>query len=379
MHSPVSFQGYTDHMDSYMNIDAAQAILSDPRWQQVLARDATADGTFFYSVKTTGIYCRPSCGARQPRPENVSFYSTAVAAEAAGFRPCKRCKPRQAEANEYVVKVAAACRGIENAETLPSLTQLAAHAGWSLFHFHRIFKSITGLTPRAYATAFRAQKLRQTLGANMKITDVIYEAGYGSNSRFYASAVDALGMKPKQYAQGGVDAQIHFAIAECGLGSLLVASSNKGVCAISLGHDPETLLRELQDRFPHADLIGGDQGFESMVASVVGFIETPSAGLDLPLDIRGTLFQQKVWQALREIPCGTTVTYSELASRIGAPRAVRAVASACAANTLAVAIPCHRVVRQDGSLSGYRWGVARKKALIEKEAAASTLPPISSE
>lgn len=361
-----------------MNIDAAQAILSDPRWQQVLARDATADGTFFYSVKTTGIYCRPSCGARQPRSENISFHSTAAAAEAAGFRPCKRCRPNQAVTNEYAAKVAAACRTIEGAKTLPSLAQLAAQAGWTQFHFHRIFKAITGLTPRAYAHACRAQKLRQTLGTKMKITDAIYEAGYGSNSRFYASATDALGMKPKQYAKGGVDAQIHFAIAESILGSLLVATSSKGVCAISLGNDPETLLRELQDRFPRADLVGGDQNFESIVATVVGFIETPALTLDLPLDIQGTVFQQKVWQALREIPYGTTVTYSELAKRIGAPNAVRAVASACAANTLAVVIPCHRVVRQDGSLSGYRWGIARKKALIEKEAAATVVPPKSS-
>lgn len=361
-----------------MNVDAAQTILSDPRWQQVLARDAKADGQFFYAVKTTGIYCRPSCGARQPRSENISFHSTAAAAEAAGFRPCKRCRPNQAVTNEYAAKVAAACRTIEGAETLPSLAQLAAQAGWSQFHFHRIFKAITGLTPRAYAHACRAQKLRQTLGTKMKITDAIYEAGYGSNSRFYASATDALGMKPKQYAKGGVDAQIHFAIAESILGSLLVANSSKGVCAISLGNDPETLLRELQDRFPRADLVGCDQNFESIVATVVGFIETPALTLDLPLDIQGTVFQQKVWQALREIPYGTTVTYSELAKRIGAPNAVRAVASACAANALAVVIPCHRVIRQDGSLSGYRWGIERKKALIEKEAAATAVPPKSS-
>lgn len=362
-----------------MNMQAAQKTLNDPRWQQVLGRDATVDGQFFYSVSTTGIYCRPSCGARQPHPKNVEFHLTSAAAEAAGFRPCKRCKPDQIATNEYTLKVAAACRMIEQAETLPSLAQLAATAGWSRFHFHRIFKSITGLTPRAYAHAHRAQKLRQTLDAGMTITDVIYEAGFGSNSRFYASASDTLGMKPRQYAKGGVNTQIRFALAECRLGSLLVASSAKGLCAISLGDDPETLLRALQDRFPRADFVGGDQDFEAIVATVVEFIETPVRQLDLPLDIQGTVFQQQVWQALRNIPYGTTVTYSELAQRIGAPRAVRAVASACAANTFAVAIPCHRVVRQDGSLSGYRWGIARKKALIEKEAAGSTLPPMSSE
>lgn len=360
-------------------MDAAQKTLNDPRWQQVLARDAQADGRFFYSVKTTGIYCRPSCGARQPHPENVDFHLTPESAEAAGFRPCKRCKPNQAVTNEYATKVAVACRAIEGAETLPGLAQLAAQAGWSQFHFHRIFKAITGLTPRAYAHACRAQKLRQTLDAGMNITDAIYETGFGSNSRFYASASDTLGMKPKQYVKGGVNTQIHFAIAKCGLGSLLVASSAKGLCAISLGDDPETLLHELQDRFPHADLVGGDRNFESILATVVSFIETPSAVLDLPLDIQGTVFQQKVWQTLREIPYGTTITYSELASRIDAPKAVRAVASACAANTLAVAIPCHRVVRQDGSLSGYRWGIARKKALIDKEAAGCALPPKSLE
>lgn len=360
-------------------MSAAQKTLNDPRWQQILARDAKADGQFFYSVRTTGIYCRPSCGARQPHPENVDFYLTAVAAEAAGFRPCKRCKPDLVEVNEYVVKVAAACRVIEGAESLPSLAKLAAHAGWSPFHFHRIFKSITGLTPRAYAHACRAQKLRQTLNVGMNITDAIYETGFGSNSRFYASASDTLGMKPKQYVKGGVNTQINFAIAESGLGSLLVARSAKGVCAISLGDDPETLLRELQNRFPRAELVGGDQDFEAIIAAVLGLIETPALTFDLPLDIQGTVFQQKVWQALREIPCGTTMTYSQLANIIGAPKAVRAVASACAANTLAVAIPCHRVVRQDGSLSGYRWGIARKKALIEKEAAGSTLPPMSSE
>lgn len=366
-----------------MNMHAAQHTLNDPRWQQVLARDAAADGQFFYSVKTTGIYCRPSCGARQPLPENVDFHWTAAAAEAAGFRPCKRCKPDQVAASEHAAKVATACRMIEAAETLPTLAQLAANAGWSPFHFHRMFKAMTGLTPKAYAHAHRAQKLRQILDADMKITDAIYETGFGSNSRFYASASDALGMKPRQYAKGGIHIQIRFAIAQCRLGCLLVASSGKGLCAISLGDDPDLLLRELQDRFPQADFVGADQAFEATVATVLGFIETPrrskDSSLDLPLDIQGTVFQQQVWQALRNIPYGTTVTYSELAQRIGVPKAVRAVASACAANVLAVVIPCHRVVRLDGALSGYRWGIARKKALLEHEAAESALPPASSE
>jgi AraC family transcriptional regulator of adaptative response/methylated-DNA-[protein]-cysteine methyltransferase len=348
----------------------AQQTLNDPRWQQVVARDAQADGAFFYSVKTTGVYCRPSCGARQPRPEHVAFHATSAAAEAAGFRPCKRCKPNQASlADIYAEKVAMTCRLIETAETSPSLAQLANHAGLSRFHFHRVFKAVTGLTPKAYVAAHKAQQIRQKLGANIRVTDAIYEAGYGSSSRFYETSSQTLGMQPLQYVKGGQQAQIHFALAQCSLGAVLVASSAKGVCAISIGDDAGALLSALQERFPAADLIGGDAGFESMVAIVLAFIESPKLGLNLPLDIQGTLFQQRVWQALREIPCGEVVTYGMLAERIGMPKAVRAVASACAANTLAVAIPCHRVIRQDGSLSGYRWGLMRKQALLAKEAA----------
>lgn len=355
---------------SKMKVEAAQKILSDPRWKQILAKDPKADGQFFYSVKTTGVYCRPSCGARPARPENVDFYLTIEAAEDAGFRACKRCKPNQPSLQEVnAVKVAKVCRLIESSETMPKLSELAVHAELSAFHFHRIFKSVTGLTPKEYASAHRTQALRQSLDAKMKVTDAIYEAGYGSNSRFYASSIKTLGMKPLEYVKGGARADIHFALAECSLGSILVATSNKGVCAISIGSDPEALLHELQDRFPRSNLIGGDAAFESLVAKVVGFIEAPKIGLELPLDIQGTAFQQRVWQVLREIPCGETATYSDIANKIGMPKAVRAVASACAANTLAVAIPCHRVIRQDGSLSGYRWGIERKKALLEKEAA----------
>lgn len=349
-------------------LSQAKLITSDSRWQQVLARAREADGQFFYAVKTTGIYCRPSCGARQPRPENVAFYPTSADAEKAGFRPCKRCKPdQQALSVWHAEKITQACRWIETAEVTPSLTQLAARAGLSSYHFHRLFKSITGLTPKAYASAHRAQHVRQKLSANMQVTQAIYAAGYESNSRFYATSTQTLGMKPAQYKKGGANTEIRFALAECSLGSILVAGSAKGICTISISDDADTLLRELQDKFPHAHLIGGDAAFESLVAQVVGFIEAPRLGLDLPLDIQGSAFQQRVWQALREIPCGTTVTYSELANRLGVPKAVRAVASACAANTLAVVIPCHRVVRLDGSLSGYRWGVERKKALLSKE------------
>lgn len=348
--------------------DNIHIITGDPRWQQVLDRDAQADGQFLFAVKTTGIYCRPSCGARQPRPENVAFYSSNADAESAGFRPCKRCKPDQQSLSEvYADKVAQACRLIETAEVMPTLAQLAAHAGMSSYHFHRVFKSVTGLTPKAYATAHKAQAVRKELAATMHVTDAIYAAGYASSSRFYETATQTLGMKPGQYLKGGINTNIRFALGECSLGSILVASSDTGICAISIGDDPALLLRELQDRFPKSNLIGGDQAFESQVATVIELIESPRLGLDLPLDIQGTVFQQRVWQALREIPAGTTMTYSELANKIGMPKAIRAVASACAANTLAVVIPCHRVVRLDGSLSGYRWGVERKKALIKRE------------
>jgi AraC family transcriptional regulator of adaptative response/methylated-DNA-[protein]-cysteine methyltransferase len=266
--------------------------------------------------------------------------------------------------------VAAACRQIESASTPPSLTELAAQAGLSPHHFHRVFKTITGVTPKAYASAQRAAALRTALSTaqTTRITDAMFDAGFNANSRFYAQADAMLGMKPAQYRDGGSDARIEFALAQCGLGALLVARSARGVCAIALGDTPEPLLRELQDRFPRAELVGGDAAFEQLVAQVVGFIEAPNLGLDLPLDIRGTAFQQRVWEALRKIPAGQTVSYAQLAQRIGMPSASRAVARACAANTLAVAIPCHRVVRSDGALSGYRWGVERKRALLLREA-----------
>lgn len=347
----------------------AERTASDPRWQQVLARDAAADGLFFYSVKTTGVYCRPSCGARQARPEHVDFHSTREAAEAAGFRPCKRCKPDQPGLVERkAALVEQACRFIESAETVPTLEQLAARTGLSAHHFHRTFKALTGLTPKAYVAAHRQRLVKENLDMDKTVTEAIYAAGYSSNSRFYAASGKMLGMKPLNYKKGGKDTHIHFAVAECSLGSLLVASSNIGVCAILLDDDPEVLVRDLQDRFPHSNLIGGDAGYEQLVAKVVGFIEAPQLGLDLPLDIRGTAFQQRVWQALREIPCGVTVSYSDIAGKIGKPKAVRAVARACGANALAVAIPCHRVVRTDGALSGYRWGIARKYNLLRREA-----------
>jgi AraC family transcriptional regulator of adaptative response/methylated-DNA-[protein]-cysteine methyltransferase len=350
---------------------ASAATQNDPRWAAVQARDARADGRFFYSVRTTGVYCRPSCGARPARPENVMFHDSAAAAERAGFRPCKRCKPdRPSLPEQHAAMVTEACRQIEQAETAPTLEQLTQPSGLSPFHFHRIFKAVTGVTPKQYATAHRAGRVRDELGRGGTVTEAIFDAGYNASSRFYATSNQVLGMTPSSYRAGGADNDIHFAIGECSLGAILVAQSGRGVCAILLGDDPDALVRELQDRFPRANLIGADPAYEQRVATVIGFVEAPAIGLDLPLDVRGTAFQQRVWQALREIPAGATVSYSEIARRVGSPRAVRAVAGACAANMLAVAIPCHRVVRNDGGLSGYRWGVERKRALLDREAKA---------
>ncbi|MFO1113508.1 MAG: bifunctional DNA-binding transcriptional regulator/O6-methylguanine-DNA methyltransferase Ada [Rhodospirillales bacterium] len=341
----------------------------DPRWQAVVSRDASADGTFVYAVSTTGVYCRPSCPSRTANPANVSFHASTAAAEAAGYRPCRRCRPNgPPPAAAGAAMVAQACRRIEEAEEPPQLAALAASAGMSPSHFHRRFKAITGLTPKAYGAARRAQKVRMELAAGAgSVTSALYGAGFNSASRFYEKSDEVLGMTPTSFRNGGKGAVIRFAIGECSLGSILVARSEKGICAISLGDDPDALCRDLQDRFPNAELVGGDAGFESLVATVVGFVEAPRTGLDLLLDVRGTAFQQRVWQALRDIPPGQTASYTEIARRIGEPRAVRAVAGACATNPIAVAIPCHRVVRNDGGLSGYRWGVERKRALLDRE------------
>lgn len=345
---------------------------SDPRWQQVVTRDASADGAFVYAVRSTGVYCRPSCPSRRANPANVSFHDTPAQAEAAGFRPCLRCHPKgQSPAQATVALVAEACRLIETADDTPSLDQLAERIGLSPWHFHRQFRAVTGLTPRQWAAAHRAGKLRGELADTAaSVTGAIYGAGFNSNSRFYEQADGRLGMTPSTWRKGGQDMDIRFAVAQCALGAILVAESVRGICAISLGDDPDPLVRELQDRFPRANLIGDDPDFDARVAQVIAFVEAPGIGLSLPLDIQGTAFQERVWQALRQIPAGQSASYADIASAIGAPRAVRAVAGACAANRIAVAIPCHRVLRTDGSLSGYRWGVARKRALLDSEAGA---------
>ncbi|MGA7328726.1 MAG: bifunctional DNA-binding transcriptional regulator/O6-methylguanine-DNA methyltransferase Ada [Rhodomicrobium sp.] len=338
-------------------------------WNAVRARDASFDGKFFYSVASTGVYCRPSCAARLPRLGNVAFHATCREAEAAGFRPCKRCKPSEAPLQDrYAAKVAEACRLIEEAEETPTLDELATAIGLSAYHFHRVFKTIAGVTPKAYAVAHRRKRLRDNLTRSNTVTQAIHEAGFNSSGRFYANSTDVLGMTPSEFRTGGRNAEMRFAVGKCSLGSILVASSDKGVAAILLGDDPEALVHKLEDQFPKAQLVGGDQEYEDIMAKVIGLVEAPGTGLDLPLDVRGTAFQHRVWQALREIPVGKTATYTEIAQRISMPKAVRAVAAACAANKLAVAIPCHRVIRNDGSLSGYRWGVERKRALIAREA-----------
>lgn len=353
------------------NADARIAT-DEARWAAVRARDPSADNQFVYAVKTTGVYCRPSSSARLPRRENVEFFDTPQAAEAAGYRASHRAAAdKTAAAARRAALVVNACHLIEQAETLPSLEELAAQAAMSPFHFHRVFKAETGLTPKAYASASHARRLRGELGDSSAsggtITAAIYGAGFNSNSRFYETSEAMLGMHPRDYRDGGQNAEIRFAVGQSSLGAILVAQSQRGICAILLGDDPDKLVRDLQDQFPKACLIGGDDDFEQLVAQVVGFIEAPALGLHLPLDVRGTAFQQRVWQALREIPPGTTVSYTEIAERIGSPKAVRAVAQACGANHIAVAIPCHRVVRRDGNVSGYRWGVERKCALLKRE------------
>jgi AraC family transcriptional regulator of adaptative response/methylated-DNA-[protein]-cysteine methyltransferase len=364
----IDFQTGTTMKTKLKNaVRVANDVTKDPRWVAVLARDPAGDDKFVYAVKTTGIYCKPSSASRLPKPENVEFFDTPKAAEAAGYRPSTAADQSTVAAG-HAKLVASACRSIEAAETAPSLEELAKAAHLSPFHFHRVFKDVTGVTPKAYASAHRARRMRERLtGRKSSITNAIYDAGFNSNSRFYESSNSILGMRAKDYRAGGVNAVIRFAVGESSLGSILVAQSERGVCAILLGDDPDKLVRDLQDQFPRAELIGGDATFEKLVAQVVGFIESPHQGLKLPLDVKGTAFQERVWQALRKIPSGTTVSYADIAKRIGKPRAVRAVAHACAANHLAVAIPCHRVVRRDGNLSGYRWGVDRKRELLERE------------
>jgi AraC family transcriptional regulator of adaptative response/methylated-DNA-[protein]-cysteine methyltransferase len=351
-----------------------QSTLTDEtRYAAVVARDASLDGAFFYAVRTTGVYCKPSCASRTPKRENVSFHDSQAAAEAAGFRACQRCHPEAGWIDLHTDIVTAACRLIDEAiaaeRPTPTLEALAAHTGFSPYHLHRVFRKVTGITPRAYAAGVRAMRMRQTLEDRRTITAALHDAGYSSTSRFYEQSTQRLGMTPARVRSGGVGETVRFAVGQTSLGAILVAATEKGICTIHIGDDPERLVHALEERFPKATLVGDDAAFAGIVAKVVGFVESPRDGLDLPLDIRGTAFQERVWTALRNIEFGRTITYSELAEAIGQPTAVRAVASACAANEIAMAIPCHRVVRATGELSGYRWGIERKAAILQREGA----------
>lgn len=341
------------------------------RWETVKSRDEAADGHFWFSVATTGVYCYPSCAARRPLRRNVEFHDSRDEAERAGFRACKRCRPdlpprrvRHAEA------VARACRMIEEADEPPSLQELADAAELSPHYFQRRFKALVGVTPKQYAIAFRAQRIRHELGNGASVTDAIYDAGFNSTARFYEQSRELLGMTPRTFAKGGADELIRWDVAESWLGPVLVAATELGICAILFGDNDDKLRADLADRFPRAALERAEPGsaYSGWLTRALTLIEAPNGDLDLPLDVAGTAFQHRVWAALREIPAGETTTYRAVAERIGRPQSARAVAGACAANPVAIAIPCHRVIASDGSLSGYRWGVERKAALLRKEA-----------
>lgn len=345
-----------------------ESAIDQRRWQSVLARESAGADAFVYAVLSTGIFCRPDCPARRPRPRNVRFFSDAAEAARHGFRPCRRCRPELAQpAGGAARAVAELCRVLEAAERPPSLAQLAARSGWSVSHLQRTFKAVTGLSPRDYARAQRAERARAALTTTASVTEAMQTAGYDSSGRFYEDCPHMLGMTPTRYRAAGQGEKIRFALARCSLGALLVAGTERGICAISLGDEPEPLLQELQERFARAELVGGDAEFEGWVAQVVAAVEQPTAASDLPLDLRGSAFQKRVWLALRDIPVGETRSYRALAESLGAPSGARAVARACASNSVAVVVPCHRVVRSDGNLAGYRWGIARKRALLERE------------
>jgi AraC family transcriptional regulator of adaptative response/methylated-DNA-[protein]-cysteine methyltransferase len=350
-----------------------QLELQEQHWNAVAHRDRRSDGLLYYGVKTTGIYCRPSCPSRLPRRENVSFFPTCIAAETAGFRACKRCNPQSSAPTDIrAAIIERACRRIEAAESEVRLANLAAEAELSRWHFHRLFKLVTGVTPKQYARAAHMKRFRSALTAAGSVTAAIYDAGYNSSSRAYTAAAERLGMTPTAFRAGSHGETIHYSLARCYLGWVLVAATERGICSIEFDSDSDRLAEKLKSSFPRAEIKRAGPEFADTIEKVTQFLDQPGHGLDLPLDIRGTAFQQKVWQALREIPAGQTRTYGDVAQIIGEPRATRAVALACAANKIAVAIPCHRIIRRDGNLSGYRWGVDRKQTLLARETAEPT-------
>ena len=341
----------------------------EDRFDAIAARNSAADGAFYYGVLSTGVFCKPSCPSKHAKRENMRLFDTLEAADKSGLRPCKRCKPTGLDKEqEHAALVKKACDIIDGFETPPTLNALADKMGMSPHHFHRIFKSVTGLTPKGYADARRAENIRCNLSQETSVTDAIYDAGFGSSARFYEKADDMLGMSAKARKRRGKGEHIQYSFGECSLGTVVVAITPKGICAILIADTQEAALRELREQFANASLTAGNDDFGQSVESVIALIDGNSPVTELPLDIIGTIFQERVWQALREIPYGETRTYSEIADAIGSPKSVRAVANACGSNKLAVAVPCHRVVRKGGDLSGYRWGVERKKSLLDKEA-----------
>jgi AraC family transcriptional regulator of adaptative response/methylated-DNA-[protein]-cysteine methyltransferase len=342
----------------------------EARWAAVLTRNRSADGYFVYGVRSTGIYCRPICPSRRPLRELVAFFSSPVEAERSGYRACKRCRPQAgAAADPWIAKVRDACQQLAGADTRPSLAALAVRAGSSPFHFQRNFKRLVGLTPHQFADACRMRDVRRALRTDARVTDAVYDAGYGSNSRFYERAAPRLGMKPSTYKKGGAGMAIQYATVDSPLGRLLVAATPKGVCAVAMGTSDAALVRELAREYPAASLTPNPRSLRAATAAIVEHLNGRRPTVDLPLDVQATSFQWQVWTALAAIPYGETRTYAEVARSIGRPRAVRAVARACATNPAAVAIPCHRVVPARGDVGGYRWGVSRKEALLATEAA----------
>ncbi len=346
-------------------------MMDDVRWQAVLERDARADGRFFYGVRSTGIFCRPSCPSRRPRREHVRFFDTAAAAESAGFRPCQRCRPEGASNEERVV--AAVKQAIDEALEPLSLAALGELAGMSPFHLQRLFKRATGLSPAAYGRMVRAERLKDGLRQGATVVDATYGAGYGSSRAVYEGATAALGMSPGAYRRGGAGVRIRYACTPVRLGQMLLAATDRGLCALWFGDDAAELVAQLAAEFPRAERVEDATALGSYVAAVEAYLAGEPGLTELPLDLRATPFQERVWTALRAIPYGEVRSYQEVAAQIGSPSAVRAVARACASNRVALAIPCHRVVRSTGELSGYRWGVERKRALLEGEAGGAAL------